>query len=122
MSEMRASRKPFSSKICLAASSRRARVSAPLRDRGPLGLSSSRTVGTRPHRSSNARVFDDDVDVGYGPRAVLLQLTEDQEFFRDTTSRFLDERAPVGELRRLRDDPAGYEDKYWQQGAELGWT
>src|SRR6187431_1144951 len=35
MSEMRASRNPVSSKTTLAASSRRARVSAPLRERGP---------------------------------------------------------------------------------------
>jgi len=53
---------------------------------------------------------------------VLLQLTSDQEFFRDTTARFLDEHAPVGELRRLRDDPAGFDEKYWSRGADLGWT
>ncbi|HET7653404.1 MAG TPA: acyl-CoA dehydrogenase family protein [Acidimicrobiales bacterium] len=51
-----------------------------------------------------------------------LDLTSDQEFFRDTTARYLDERAPVGELRRLRDDPAGYDEKFWTGGAELGWT
>ena len=53
---------------------------------------------------------------------MLLQLTDDQEFFRDTTARFLDEHVPVGEVRRLRDDPAGFERDYWRQGAELGWT
>jgi alkylation response protein AidB-like acyl-CoA dehydrogenase len=53
---------------------------------------------------------------------MLLQPTEDQAFFRETTDRFLGEQVPVGELRRLRDDPAGFQDKYWQQGAELGWT
>jgi alkylation response protein AidB-like acyl-CoA dehydrogenase len=53
---------------------------------------------------------------------VQLDLTSDQEFFRDTTARYLDERAPVGELRRLRDDPAGYDEKFWKGGAELGWT
>src|SRR5215469_4391296 len=51
MSEMRASRKPSRSKISFAAATRRARVSTPLRDRGPLGLSlpfvSGRAVGTR---------------------------------------------------------------------------
>ena len=51
-----------------------------------------------------------------------LDLTSDQAFFRDTTARYLDERAPVGELRRLRDDPAGYDEKFWRGGAELGWT
>jgi alkylation response protein AidB-like acyl-CoA dehydrogenase len=53
---------------------------------------------------------------------MLLQLTDDQAFFRETTARFLDEHAPVGELRRLRDDPAGFEEKFWRQGADLGWT
>jgi alkylation response protein AidB-like acyl-CoA dehydrogenase len=53
---------------------------------------------------------------------VQLDLTSDQAFFRDTTARYLDERAPVGELRRLRDDPAGYDEKFWRGGAELGWT
>jgi alkylation response protein AidB-like acyl-CoA dehydrogenase len=53
---------------------------------------------------------------------MLLQPTDDQAFFRETTARFLDEQVPVGELRRLRDDAAGFQEKYWQQGAELGWT
>ena len=53
---------------------------------------------------------------------MLLGLTDDQEFFRETTARFLDEHAPVGELRRLRDDAAGFEEKYWRAGADLGWT
>jgi alkylation response protein AidB-like acyl-CoA dehydrogenase len=53
---------------------------------------------------------------------MLLQPTEDQAFLRETTARFLDEQVPVGELRRLRDDPAGFPEKYWRQGAELGWT
>ncbi len=53
---------------------------------------------------------------------MLLNLTSEQEFFRDTTARFLDEQAPVEELRRLRDDPVGFDARYWQRGAELGWT
>ena len=53
---------------------------------------------------------------------MLLQLTDDQGFFRETTAKFLDDQAPVGELRRLRDDQAGFEEKYWRQGADLGWT
>jgi alkylation response protein AidB-like acyl-CoA dehydrogenase len=53
---------------------------------------------------------------------MLFELTADQEFFRETTARFLDERAPVGEVRRLRDDPAGFDEKYWRAGADLGWT
>jgi alkylation response protein AidB-like acyl-CoA dehydrogenase len=53
---------------------------------------------------------------------MLLRPTSDQEFFRDTTAKFLDEHVPVGELRRLRDDAAGFEEKYWRGGADLGWT
>lgn len=53
---------------------------------------------------------------------MLLQLSEEQEFFRDTTARFLSEQVPTTALRRLRDDAAGFEEKYWRQGCELGWT
>jgi alkylation response protein AidB-like acyl-CoA dehydrogenase len=53
---------------------------------------------------------------------VLLSPSSDQEFFRETTDRFLTEKAPVDELRRLAGDPVGYGEGYWRQGAELGWT
>ena len=53
---------------------------------------------------------------------MLLEPSADQEFFRETTDRFLTEQVPVGELRRLRDDPVGFADRYWTGGADLGWT
>ncbi len=53
---------------------------------------------------------------------MLVTLTPDQELFRDTTARFLEEHVPVGEVRRLRDDPDGLDPGYWRRGAELGWT
>jgi alkylation response protein AidB-like acyl-CoA dehydrogenase len=53
---------------------------------------------------------------------VLLQLSSDQEFFRETTAKFLSDQAPVDVLRRLREDPAGYDADYWRSGAKLGWT
>jgi alkylation response protein AidB-like acyl-CoA dehydrogenase len=53
---------------------------------------------------------------------MLLELSSEQEFFRETTARFLDTHAPVAELRRLRDDPTGFSTDYWRRGAELGWT
>jgi alkylation response protein AidB-like acyl-CoA dehydrogenase len=53
---------------------------------------------------------------------VLLELSSDQEFFRDTTAKFLSAYAPADALRRLRDDPAGFDREYWRRGAELGWT
>lgn len=53
---------------------------------------------------------------------MLLQLSADQELLQRTTARFLEETVPVTELRRLRDDRVGYPSRYWQRGAELGWT
>jgi len=51
-----------------------------------------------------------------------MNMSSDQEFFRDTTARFLTEHASPAEIRRLRDDPVGFGTRYWRQGAELGWT
>ncbi|MBL7492801.1 acyl-CoA/acyl-ACP dehydrogenase [Frankia sp. AgB1.9] len=53
---------------------------------------------------------------------MLLELTPDQEVFREATARFLADRVPPEEIRRLRDDPAGFTPDYWRAGAELGWT
>ena len=53
---------------------------------------------------------------------MLLALSSDQELFSETTAKLLDELVPVGELRRLRDDPVGFDRDYWRRGAELGWT
>ena len=53
---------------------------------------------------------------------MLIALTGDQEFFRETTGRFLAEQAPADTVRALRDDPAGFDPVYWRRGAELGWT
>ena len=51
-----------------------------------------------------------------------LELTSDQEFFAETTAKFLEDKAPVVELRAMRHDPVGFDRDYWRQGAELGWT
>jgi alkylation response protein AidB-like acyl-CoA dehydrogenase len=53
---------------------------------------------------------------------MLLALSSDQELFTETTAKLLDELVPVGELRRLREDPVGFDRRYWDRGAELGWT
>jgi alkylation response protein AidB-like acyl-CoA dehydrogenase len=53
---------------------------------------------------------------------VKLDLSPDQELVRDTTRRFLAERAPLTEVRRLFGDPVGYDRAWWRQAAELGWT
>jgi len=51
-----------------------------------------------------------------------LELTDDQEFFAETTAKFLDDKATPTDLRALRHDATGYSADYWRQGAELGWT
>ena len=53
---------------------------------------------------------------------MLLELTPDQEFFRDTTARFLNTQVPSSAVRLLRDNPMGFDSEYWRRGAELGWT
>lgn len=50
-----------------------------------------------------------------------LVLTDDQEFFRDTTRKFLGSECPIPKVRQLRDDENGFEADFWRQGAELGW-
>lgn len=51
-----------------------------------------------------------------------LDPTSDQQFLRETTAKYLANTVPVEELRRLRDDPAGFDAAFWKGGAELGWT
>src|SRR5438270_12103234 len=64
--------------------------------------------------------FDYDVNIQYR-RKVLLELTFDQEFLRDTTAKFLASLAPAEILRSLRNDPDGFDREYWRRGADLGW-
>ncbi|HEU5309455.1 MAG TPA: acyl-CoA dehydrogenase family protein [Acidimicrobiia bacterium] len=51
-----------------------------------------------------------------------LGLTDDQQFFQETTRKFLEQAAPLTTVRALADDPAGFERAWWSRGAELGWT
>jgi alkylation response protein AidB-like acyl-CoA dehydrogenase len=47
--------------------------------------------------------------------------TDEQEELRKTMRRFLDEKSPVGEVRRLMETPEGYDEAVWKQMAqELG--
>jgi len=50
-----------------------------------------------------------------------IALSDDQEFFRDTTRKFLGSECPLPKVRELRSNPAGFDHDYWRQGAELGW-
>ncbi len=51
-----------------------------------------------------------------------LTLTDDQDVFRETTTRFLANECPITQVRALATSPTGSTTDYWRQGAELGWT
>jgi len=50
-----------------------------------------------------------------------LELTDEQLALRDTTRRFLAEKAPIsGHVRALLDDPTGVDEAVWRGLADLG--
>jgi len=53
-----------------------------------------------------------------------LVLTEEQHLLKESARGFLDEKAPVAALRKLRDtrDPAGFSRPLWKEMAEMGWA
>jgi alkylation response protein AidB-like acyl-CoA dehydrogenase len=51
-----------------------------------------------------------------------LDLSTDQEFFVETTRRFLEAETPVASVRAREGDPEPFDLDWWRQGAELGWT
>jgi alkylation response protein AidB-like acyl-CoA dehydrogenase len=53
-----------------------------------------------------------------------LVLSEDQQMFRDAVRRFAAQRAPVAQLRQLRDanDASGFNREVWKEMAEMGWA
>jgi alkylation response protein AidB-like acyl-CoA dehydrogenase len=53
-----------------------------------------------------------------------LVLNDDQLMFRDAAKRFAGERAPVSQLRILRDtkDAVGFNRAVWKEMAEMGWA
>ena len=55
---------------------------------------------------------------------MTLVLNDDQSMFRDAARRFAAERAPVSQLRKLRDDvdPVGFDRNVWKEMAEMGWA
>jgi alkylation response protein AidB-like acyl-CoA dehydrogenase len=53
---------------------------------------------------------------------VELELSEDQEFFLETTRKFLSAEAPLTVVRELADTADGFDRGWWRQGCELGWT
>jgi alkylation response protein AidB-like acyl-CoA dehydrogenase len=53
---------------------------------------------------------------------VELQLGEYQELLRATTRSFLEVECPISEVRRIAEEPAGFDSAYWKAGCALGWT
>lgn len=51
-----------------------------------------------------------------------LELTDDQEFFRETTRRFIESGVPMATVRQWHDLQQGYDRDWWRSAAELGWT
>jgi alkylation response protein AidB-like acyl-CoA dehydrogenase len=51
-----------------------------------------------------------------------LGLSDDQELFCDTTSKFLADNWSTTSVRKWFDDPVGLDRDMWVRGAELGWT
>ena len=51
-----------------------------------------------------------------------LELSEDQEFFRETTRKFLESETPLTVVRELHESADGFDRGWWRQAAELGWT
>ncbi|MGD0394355.1 MAG: acyl-CoA dehydrogenase family protein, partial [Acidimicrobiales bacterium] len=50
-------------------------------------------------------------------------LTDDQQLFRETTAKFLEDTCPLDAVRRIaEDEPGGFDRAWWRRGAELGWT
>lgn len=47
--------------------------------------------------------------------------TEDQDFLRSEARRFMAERCPLSEVRRIGEEQAGFCPELWSEIAELGW-
>jgi alkylation response protein AidB-like acyl-CoA dehydrogenase len=52
---------------------------------------------------------------------VDVTLTEDQRMLQDATRRYLEDRSPIGTLRRLADNSAVLSDEAWRDGVAQGW-
>jgi alkylation response protein AidB-like acyl-CoA dehydrogenase len=50
-----------------------------------------------------------------------FDLSQDQKMLADSAASFAKKSSPVTRMRKLRDDPFGYERKVWKQMGELGW-
>ena len=62
------------------------------------------------------------VDDGAEALTVQFGLTDDQQFFRETTTKFLEDTARSPRFAARRGRPGGFDRDWWRRGAELGWT
>jgi len=55
---------------------------------------------------------------------MALVLTEEQQLLRDTATQFFQERAPIANLRKIRDskNPDGFDRAVWKEMADLGFA
>lgn len=51
-----------------------------------------------------------------------FDFNEEQKLFRDATRKFLEAECPTTFVRRMMDDPDGYDPAFWRKQAELGWV
>ncbi|WP_419924341.1 acyl-CoA dehydrogenase family protein [Candidatus Poriferisocius sp.] len=51
-----------------------------------------------------------------------VDLSDDQEFFRETARRFIEAEVPISVVREWHELPDGCPQSWWQAAAELGWT
>ena len=57
-----------------------------------------------------------------GMAPVRVDLSDDQEFFRETSRRFIESEVPVSVVREWHDLVDGCPQSWWRAAAELGWT
>ena len=50
-----------------------------------------------------------------------IELNEDQTMLQDMTRRFLEDRSPIGALRKQVNAGEGFDREVWKEAAELGW-
>jgi len=52
---------------------------------------------------------------------VDLELSDDQELFRETTARFIEARCPLPRVRELADQAVAHDPSVTRDAGELGW-
>ena len=52
---------------------------------------------------------------------MFLELSNDQQLFRETAVRFIETKSPLTQVRSWHSDPAGYHREWLAKAAELGW-